>query len=501
MTVEKDVSLHLLNLEEMDILQLASLIFDESCAPRLTEVMVGVAANFCCGEEGCSRLLKKDEPYTLLSALRLLGSTSDVPTLCELMRLIRLLLWHRINRTPNTTWASCPLLKLLCQEQYRSIFSFLLHNSLSDALISSVLELLSNFLFICLPETGLNVASLYSTEEVFDGLVGIAERKSKKLKKHLDEDEEKIMHLVITCLYAFIDTPGARLIQLSASKSDSKLESILLAYIEHEGRIESSEELTEEICDKVTRVIGLSQLLIPTMKLPTLLLTVGKLLALIYGETQQYSVSRSQSREDEEIFMSEADSETLKFLNAKSKRRKRKSTEVKEISKTPVSNPLVEDSGWLSPPARSVGTTTVIVNSESAVLGNRVTFTPDEVAKELENEKTNFNKLERKSREKSISISSMNTSDLKELKDQLEEFCYQLIAYWWSDSKDIEKKRYKKSQEVVIDVLDQCHAHEVFLILNAVRLRDSNLVPKLQEQILDSGSHQRLVALLAHMYQ
>lgn len=288
---------------------------------------------------------------------------------------------------------------------------------------------------------------------------------------------------------------------MSASKSDSKLESILLAYIEHQGRIESSEELTEEICDKVTRVIGLSQLLIPTMKLPTLLLTVGKLLALIYGETQQYSVSRSQSREDEEIFMSEADSETLKFLNAKSKRRKRKSTEVKEISKTPVSNPLVEDSGWLSPPAASVGTSTVIVNSESAVLGNRVTFTPDEMGKEVENEKTNFNKLERKCREKSISVSSLTTSDLKELKDQLEEFCYQLIAYWWSDSKDIEKKRYKKSQAVVIDVLDQCHAHEVFLILNAVRLRDSNLVPKLQEQILDSGSHQRLVALLAHMYQ
>lgn len=274
----------------------------------------------------------------------------------------------------------------------------------------------------------------------------------------------------------------------------------MLSYIEHQGRIESSEELTEEICDRVIRVIGLFQLLIPTMKLPTLLLTVGKFLALIYGETQQYSVSRSQSRDDDEICFNEIDSETLKFLNAKNKRRKRKSVEVKEtLPKTPVSNPLVEDSGWLSPPAPSVGTT-VRKNSES-VLENSVTFTPDEVGKELENEKTSSNRLERKSREKSISVSSMNTSDLKEIKDQLEEFCYHLIAYWWSDSKDVEKKRYKKSRAVVLDVLDQCHAHEVYLILNAVRLRDSNLVPKLQEQILDSGSHQRLVALLAHMYQ
>lgn len=36
MTVEKDVSLHLLNLEELDILQLASIICEDSQAPRLT---------------------------------------------------------------------------------------------------------------------------------------------------------------------------------------------------------------------------------------------------------------------------------------------------------------------------------------------------------------------------------------------------------------------------------------------------------------------------------
>ena len=41
MTVERDVSLHLLNMEEIDILQLSAHIITHSKAPRLTEVVTG----------------------------------------------------------------------------------------------------------------------------------------------------------------------------------------------------------------------------------------------------------------------------------------------------------------------------------------------------------------------------------------------------------------------------------------------------------------------------
>lgn len=52
----------------------------------------------------------------------------------------------------------------------------------------------------------------------------------------------------------------------------------------------------------------------------------------------------------------------------------------------------------------------------------------------------------------------------------------------------------------VLTTVNECHVHEVELFFQAVRLQEPALVGQLQEQLLDSGSHNRLVTILSDMY-
>lgn len=52
----------------------------------------------------------------------------------------------------------------------------------------------------------------------------------------------------------------------------------------------------------------------------------------------------------------------------------------------------------------------------------------------------------------------------------------------------------------VLTTVNECHVHEVELFFQAVRLQEPTLVGQLQEQLLDSGSHNRLVTILSDMY-
>lgn len=52
----------------------------------------------------------------------------------------------------------------------------------------------------------------------------------------------------------------------------------------------------------------------------------------------------------------------------------------------------------------------------------------------------------------------------------------------------------------VLTTVNECHVHEVELFFQAVRLHEPTLVGQLQEQLLDSGSHNRLVTILSDMY-
>ena len=54
--------------------------------------------------------------------------------------------------------------------------------------------------------------------------------------------------------------------------------------------------------------------------------------------------------------------------------------------------------------------------------------------------------------------------------------------------------------DAVLTVVNECHVNEVELFFQAVRVQEPALVGQLQEQILDSGTHNRLVTILSDMY-
>ena len=80
------------------------------------------------------------------------------------------------------------------------------------------------------------------------------------------------------------------------------LEPILLSYVEHIAKVESTEELLED--DNVERLIyalGLCELLVPTMRNINILSSVGKLLVLTHGANYRHGTPLSKVRN---IFLS-----------------------------------------------------------------------------------------------------------------------------------------------------------------------------------------------------
>lgn len=76
----------------------------------------------------------------------------------------------------------------------------------------------------------------------------------------------------------------------SFDQYESLLEPILVSYVEHLVKVEDVEELfVEESSEKLTYTLGLLELLVPTMRHPNILLSVGKLLALTHGATHHYT--------------------------------------------------------------------------------------------------------------------------------------------------------------------------------------------------------------------
>ena len=96
----------------------------------MKEVVTGIVANMCCQKEGCDKLL--DPSNGILEAtFELLTSTSDIPTICEVIRLLRLLLWHRMNRTNEESRMTCPLLLGLQSKSTVQSLTFLAKNCLN----------------------------------------------------------------------------------------------------------------------------------------------------------------------------------------------------------------------------------------------------------------------------------------------------------------------------------------------------------------------------------
>lgn len=91
----------------------------------------------------------------------------------------------------------------------------------------------------------------------------------------------------------------------------------------------------------------------------------------------------------------------------------------------------------------------------------------------------------------SIRQESCREKDVKSisntLKESLADYCVRVV-------------RCCPDLYAVLTAVNECHVHEVELFFQAVRLQEPALVGQLQEQLLDSGSHNRLVTILSDMY-
>ena len=78
-----------------------------------------------------------------------------------------------------------------------------------------------------------------------------------------------------------------------------------------------------------------------------------------------------------------------------------------------------------------------------------------------------------------------------------------MFSWWWQtqDAKLDKSNNASHIQSLILNKLDECHANEVVLVFKSIRDHRPAIVSLLQEQMLDKGVHNRLVTLLAHMYQ
>lgn len=67
---------------------------------------------------------------------------------------------------------------------------------------------------ILVSEKDIKVTFFYSfLLDIITSLIDIFDRKTFHHPKLAQDEKEKILHLVVMCLYSFIDTPGAKIIR------------------------------------------------------------------------------------------------------------------------------------------------------------------------------------------------------------------------------------------------------------------------------------------------
>ncbi|XP_047494484.1 uncharacterized protein LOC125042709 [Penaeus chinensis] len=498
MTAEKDVVLHLLEFGAFDILHLATDIITLSRAPRLTEVVVGVVANICCQAEGCVKVI--EHKALLSSCLNLLQSTDDVPTLVECLRLLQLMLWHVTHRVKPEDRSKCPLvLALKGQEALKLALIFILKNSLSDTLLSSLMQFLEALMYIWLPNDQCYMAADYTESGLVEGVVEVMRQFLKLSEVSGSQELPKEVHSGVLILYSFVATPAAHLIS-SFDQYESLLEPILVSYVEHLVKVEDVEELfVEESSDKLTYTLGLLELLVPTMRHSNILLAVGKLLALTHGATHHYTHRQTSqdSTSDQSEIVSQSTKVRRKRISRSRSRRSRTSQEdkmetdpadhdsqkgesvrvgdrqahvnVRQVSQEGGSRGRSGSPGPSGGKSRDRAAAILGAGPSCAAVGGDDVFTADD-----------------KTEENAIS-SEDRRAKLHSLRDSVTDYCVRVI-------------KCCPDLGAVLTALNECHAHEVQLFFRVVRSREPLLVGQLQEQLLDTGSHNRLVTILSDMY-
>ncbi|XP_045583596.1 uncharacterized protein [Procambarus clarkii] len=503
MTAEPDVVHYLLSLSVVDILHLAKDVITLSRAPRLTEVVVGVVANLCCQAVGCEKVIGH---HSLLnSCLTLLHTTDDVPTLIEAFRLLRLLLWHLTYRVAPQDRALNPvILALKNHESLKETLVFMLKNSLSDLFLSALSQFLEALMYIWLPDDKCYMAAYYSESGLVEGVVEVMRHFLKEWKKSGSQEQPVVVHQGILILYSFVATPAAHIIS-SFDQYESLLEPILVSYVEHLAKVENVEVLLDgENAERLTYALGLYELLVPTMRHPNILLTVGKLLALTHGASHHYTAIQNQTLQEAGIQDKDKIHSLKMRRRSKSRRSRSSSGEImetefpgamkkkereseQEVIVSSVSTKETECKEVTQSTSQNLKSVNLVDSTNPSENCERALFEKN-ADKEIKSSSSSLDLwIWNKFIYKDVPDKKKRSAKLKNTVESLTDYCVRVV-------------RCCPDLCAVLTALNECHVHEVQLFFRAVRSREPKLVGQLQEQLLDTGSHNRLVTILSDMY-
>lgn len=123
-----------------DILSLAKCVIEESVAPRLTEIGIGILANLACQQKIGHEILLDSE---LLTGVVNLMSSEDSQTIIQIVRLLDNLIHYSDNKSYHySDNKSCS--SLLDDEALWMSVAFILENSLKEELLIGSAKLLEN---------------------------------------------------------------------------------------------------------------------------------------------------------------------------------------------------------------------------------------------------------------------------------------------------------------------------------------------------------------------
>lgn len=481
MTAERDVALHLITLDVLDMRELVEEVIKNSKAPRLTEVMVGVVANLCCHSECCDPVLSHGS--LMNNILSLMTRTSDVPTLVEVFRLLKLTLWHLTHRSPN---GSPQLLATLKEDQdVKTAIIFFLNNSLSENLLKEMTEYLKYLMFMWLPDENCFLNQYYADNGFVEGVVIVMRQSLKSWEISGADKDGNIVHYCVTILYSFISTPNEHLI--SNYGSNESLEYMLEEYVSKLGKVENMSELPDEKAERLTFALALCALLVPSgpsALQSNLLLSMVHLLSILNGAGHHYEALPGKNQRYYSKHHTHFENMRIQqgFDRVKSVGTRRRSSSGRkgQRSRRRTSNEMEIDSEGV-PQQKSPDVVTALPEVSSAT-------DPDTTEAIASNTTINYTAtVLGKNEKESLNASRHECSGMEELVESVGEFCVHLVE----TCPDL---------GTVLEVLNQCHQHEVTLFFRAVKVRKPHLVGYIQEKLLDHGTHNRLVTILAKMY-
>ncbi|CAL4069954.1 unnamed protein product [Meganyctiphanes norvegica] len=300
-----------------------------------------------------------------------------------------------------------------------------------------------------------------------EGVVIVMRNSLKSWEISGGDKESNIVHDCMIVLYSFISTPAEHLI--SNFENNESLEFLLEGYVAKLGKVENLSELSDEKGERLTYALALCTLLVPsgpsTLQ-ANLLLSMVNLLSLLYGAGHHFE--EVTGRNQKHISKHHAHFENMRIQQGYERRksvgsRRRSSSGRKGQRSSRKSQEEMDVDGDRVKQKTSLNEVDANTssNSTTSVLGKK--------------EKDSLNK------------STHENNGLEDLVESVGGFCVHLVESC-------------PNLGAVLQVLNQCHQHEVTLFFRAVKDRKPHLVGHIQEKLLDQGINNRLVTILAEMY-